>query len=87
MTKKQLSILAATAVGALFATASFAGDTNGNATTAGVKCIGGNACKGTSECKTTTNACKGQNTCKGTGFVYTESAQDCINKGGQPESQ
>lgn len=85
MNKKQLSVVVATAVGALFATSTFAeGTGNGtDAATAGVKCIGANQCKGTSECKTTTNACKGQNTCKGTGYITTQTAEECTEKGGQ----
>ncbi len=81
--KKSGMILAA-AVGALFATATFATGTT-EAGTANVKCEGGNACKGQSACKTANNACKGQNSCKGKGYVMTSSEKECTDKGGKVE--
>lgn len=79
MNNKHMSKMIAIAVGALFATASFASSNSPAATaTTGVKCLGGNSCKGSSECKTATNNnCKGQNTCKGTGFVTVANAAAC----------
>ena len=86
MNKKQLGMILATAVGALFASATFAADTASDANAAAtVKCSGANACKGQSACKTTTNACKGQNSCKGTGFMMTGSEKECTDKGGKVE--
>lgn len=53
-----------------------------NATTADVKCYGGNSCKGQSECKTANSACKAQNACKGQGFVMT-GEKSCLEKFGR----
>lgn len=86
MAKKTGMILAA-AVGALFATSTFAGSTTGtDAGAANVKCVGGNACKGQSACKGANNACKGQNSCKGKGWVNVASEKDCTDKGGKVEA-
>jgi hypothetical protein len=44
-----------------------------------VKCEGGNACTGLSECATADgkSLCSGENECKGTGYVYTETQEQC----------
>jgi hypothetical protein len=44
-----------------------------------IKCEGGNACKGQSECATADgkSLCAGENACKGTGYVYTETQEQC----------
>lgn len=44
-----------------------------------IHCEGGNACKGLSECATQDgkSACTGENACKGTGYVYTETQEQC----------
>jgi hypothetical protein len=44
-----------------------------------VKCEGGNACSGLSECATADgkSLCSGENECKGTGYVYTETQEQC----------
>ncbi len=52
---------------------------------ANVKCVGGNSCKGLGSCKTAKNDCKGLNSCKGLGFVMTDSAKACTDKGGKVE--
>jgi hypothetical protein len=77
---KKHGLLLAAAVGALFATATFAAtDTN----EAKVQCSGINACKGQSACKTSTNACKGQNSCKGQGIMMTKTDKECTDQGGK----
>jgi uncharacterized membrane protein len=45
----------------------------------GIKCEGGNACSGQSECATADgkSECAGENACKGTGYVYTETQEQC----------
>lgn len=44
-----------------------------------IKCEGGNACQGLSECATADgkSSCTGENACKGTGYVFTQSAEQC----------
>jgi hypothetical protein len=44
-----------------------------------IHCEGGNACKGLSECATKDgkSSCTGENACKGTGYVYTETQEQC----------
>ena len=44
-----------------------------------IKCEGGNACAAQSECATADgkSACSGENACKGTGYVYTETQEQC----------
>jgi hypothetical protein len=83
---KMTGALLATAVGVLFITQPVVAD---NSQTMGqgtqVKCVGANACKGQSECATKASSCKGQNACKGKGWISTSSAQQCQQRGGQPE--
>jgi hypothetical protein len=45
----------------------------------GIKCEGGNACAGLSACATADgkSLCSGENECKGTGYVYTETQEQC----------
>ena len=74
----------ATAVALMFVGNAMAADSSGSdASSAQVKCVGGNACKGQSACKSASSSCKGQNACKGKGFVMTSSTKDCQNAGGQ----
>ena len=44
-----------------------------------IKCEGGNACTGLSECATQDgkSSCVGENACKGTGYVYTQTQEQC----------
>jgi hypothetical protein len=68
-------------VSALLA-ASACGGSNGEssaATSQPIHCEGGNACQGLSECATQDgkSACTGENACKGTGYVYTETQEQC----------
>jgi len=55
-----------------------AGD-NSSSTAQGIKCEGGNACAGLSECATADgkSECSGENECKGTGYVYTQTQEQC----------
>jgi hypothetical protein len=71
----------ALAVSALLA-ANACGGTSASEPSAAVQplqCEGGNACKGLSECATADgkSACTGENACKGTGYVYTETQEQC----------
>lgn len=79
---KKTGLILAAAVGALFATASFAADDHNEAN---VKCVGGNACKGQSACKGASSSCKGQNNCKGTGYTMVKSEKECTDMGGKVE--
>jgi hypothetical protein len=49
------------------------------ASSASIKCEGGNACQGLSDCATADgkSACTGENACKGTGYVYTQTQAQC----------
>jgi hypothetical protein len=53
---------------------------NASSTTEPIKCEGGNACSGLSDCATADgkSECAGENECKGTGYVYTETPEQCI---------
>jgi len=44
-----------------------------------IKCEGGNACQGLSECATQDgkSSCVGENACNGTGYVYTQTQEQC----------
>src|SRR6478609_10172492 len=44
-----------------------------------IQCEGGNACRGLSECATQDgkSSCVGENACKGTGYVYTQTQEQC----------
>jgi len=55
------------------------GSANASSTSEPVKCEGGNACSGLSECATADgkSLCSGENACKGTGYVYTETQEQC----------
>lgn len=47
--------------------------------TQSIQCDGGNACRGLSECNTKDgkSLCVGENACKGTGYVYTQTQEQC----------
>ena len=49
-----------------------------------IKCQGANACSGKGECGAADGShdCSGKNSCKGKGWVHTESAEECTEKGG-----
>ena len=53
-----------------------------------VRCLGGNECAGMSECAGGPGGseCAGLNECMGQGWVYTDSADECSDKGGMPEA-
>ena len=73
----------ALAMTALLAAAGANGCGGGNdaasSTSQSIKCEGGNACAAQSECATADgkSACSGENACKGTGYVYTETQEQC----------
>jgi hypothetical protein len=76
----------ATAVALMFVGSAFAADSSSSdASSAQVKCVGGNSCKGQSACKSASSSCKGQNACKGKGFVMSSSEKDCTAAGGKVE--
>jgi hypothetical protein len=54
-------------------------DEASSSTSAPIQCEGGNACRGLSECNTQDgkSACVGENACKGTGYVYTQTQEQC----------
>ncbi len=93
MNKGTKGAILASAVATLFlATAALAQEPGAasssgtQAQTANVKCVGANACKGKSSCKSAQNDCKGKNACKGKGFVMTSTNDECMQKGGHPET-
>jgi hypothetical protein len=55
------------------------GGADASSTTEPIKCEGGNACSGLSECATADgkSLCSGENECKGTGYVYTQTQEQC----------
>ena len=71
----------ALAVSALLAASGCSGgkDEAAGSTSASIKCEGGNACQGLSECATQDgkSSCVGENACKGTGYVYTQTQEQC----------
>lgn len=71
----------ALAVSALLAASacSGSGDAAPGSTSEPIKCEGGNACRGQSECATADgkSLCSGENACKGTGYVYTQTQEQC----------
>ncbi|HYP76654.1 MAG TPA: hypothetical protein VER12_11885 [Polyangiaceae bacterium] len=71
----------ALAVSALLAASacSGGGDETTNSASQSIKCEGGNACRGLSECATQDgkSSCVGENACKGTGYVYTQTQEQC----------
>jgi hypothetical protein len=71
----------ALAVSALLAGSGCAGsaDQGEGGTSQSIKCEGGNACTGLSECATQDgkSSCVGENACKGTGYVYTQTQEQC----------
>ena len=77
----------ATAVALLFVGNALAADSSSSsgASSAQVKCVGGNACKGQSACKSAASSCKGQNACKGKGFVMADNDAACKKAGGTVE--
>jgi hypothetical protein len=87
MTKTKITgAIMATAVALAFMGSTARAADSSTATTAQVKCVGGNSCKGQSACKGASSDCKGQNSCKGKGYVMTPSAQECVAAGGKPEA-
>jgi uncharacterized membrane protein len=78
----------ATAVALMFVGNAMAADSSSSsagASSAQVKCVGGNACKGQSACKSAQSSCKGQNACKGKGFVMADNDAACKKLGGTVE--
>ena len=70
----------ALAVSALLSATACSGNSDDPSSTAqAIKCEGGNACKGQSECATADgkSLCSGENACKGTGYVYTQTQEQC----------
>ncbi|MEI9949262.1 MAG: hypothetical protein WDO74_09825 [Pseudomonadota bacterium] len=71
----------ALAVSALLAASACSGgsDESANSASLSIKCEGGNACQGLSECATQDgkSSCVGENACKGTGYVYTQTQEQC----------
>ncbi|MEI9941741.1 MAG: hypothetical protein WDO69_31395 [Pseudomonadota bacterium] len=70
------------AVSALLAASGCGGGNAGEATSGAsqpIKCEGGNACQGLSECATQDgkSSCVGENACNGTGYVYTQTQEQC----------
>ena len=49
-----------------------------------VKCDGGNSCGGKGECAAADGShdCAGKNGCGGKGWIYTDTAEECTEKGG-----
>jgi len=47
------------------------------------QCAGINSCKGQGSCAGADSSCKAQNSCKGKGWVETQSAKECTDKGGK----
>ena len=87
MTKAKITgAMMATAVALVFMGSTVNAADSSSATTAQVKCVGGNSCKGQSACKGASSDCKGQNACKGKGYVMTPSAKECVAAGGKPEA-
>ncbi len=80
--KKTIGATLATAAAAMFI-AGAAMTVAPTAAKAEVKCAGINACKGQSACASATNSCKGLNACKGQGWISSESASACADKGGK----
>ena len=52
-----------------------------------VKCQGANSCKGHGECGAADGShdCSGKNSCKGKGWIHTDNAEECTEKGGTVE--
>jgi len=73
----------ALAMAGMFASQAFADPPAPAPAASTVKCAGINACKGQGSCASADNSCKGQNGCKGQGWVATDSAKDCTDKGGK----
>jgi hypothetical protein len=71
----------ALAMTALLAASACSGQSGADASSKSepIKCEGGNACSGLSECATADgkSECSGENECKGTGYVYTETQEQC----------
>jgi hypothetical protein len=80
--KLQGAFIATAALGLLAAgpTVAIAGDSEGGQ----VKCSGINGCGGKGECAAAdgSHACSGKNSCSGKGWVHTDSAEACTEKGG-----
>jgi len=75
----------AAAAALMFVGSAIAADNGSGASSAQVKCVGGNACKGQSACKSAQSSCKGQNACKGKGFVMADNDAACKKMGGSVE--
>ena len=72
----------ALAVSALLAASACSGaatNESSASTSQPIQCEGGNACSGLSECATQDgkSSCAGENACKGTGYVYTQTQEQC----------
>jgi hypothetical protein len=70
----------AVAVSALLAASGCSGGADqAQSNSQSIKCEGGNACTGLSECTTQDgkSSCVGENACKGTGYVYTQTQEQC----------
>jgi len=70
----------ALAVSALLAASACSGGADETASASQpIKCEGGNACQGLSECATQDgkSSCVGENACNGTGYVFTETQEQC----------
>ena len=71
----------ALAVSALLTATACSGSGNdaASSTAQAIKCEGGNACSGQSDCATADgkSLCSGENACKGTGYVYTQTQEQC----------
>ena len=69
------------AVSALLAASACGGSSDDGTSSASqpIKCEGGNACQGLSECATQDgkSSCVGENACNGTGYVYTQTLEQC----------
>ena len=75
----------ATAVALMFVGNAMADTSSSGASSAQVKCVGGNSCKGQSSCKSAQNDCKGKNACKGKGYVMADNDAACKKMGGKVE--
>ncbi len=87
-TKSLKTVVFASAVASMFASAAFAGDKaaampkkDAKATGTEIRCGGVNECKGKGACGGADHGCAGQNECKGKGWI-TLAEKDCKAKGG-----
>ena len=78
---KKKMLLAASMAGLLAITGTLVGASAVYA--ADIQCSGINACKGQGECGGKGNSCAGKNACKGQGWVKSDPAEACAEKGGK----